>query len=1086
MNANETWAWFRTTLYSIGDGVITTDTAGAVLQMNPAAETLTGWSEAEALGRPIEEVFQIVNETTRREVENPIKQVILKGTVVGLANHTLLISRDGTERPIADSGAPIRNEAGEIKGAVLVFSDRSAERLAEQALLRERDRAQQYLDIVGTAIVALNADQTVSMVNKACCQLLGYDEADILGKNWFDCFLPERDRASVRHVFEQLIAGAARMPEFHDNTVLTRTGEERSVVWHNTPLCDDAGQTIGTLSAGMDITDRKRMEESLRESEQRFRDLAEGMSEAIWLTSPDYKSVFYVNKAYEKVWGSPRNRLYGDGLDWLNAIVDEDRPAVESRLFRESASEPSVLRLPDFRLMRSDGGIRAISAKSVALHDERGRVQRVAIVAADVTDSKQARGEKDAIVSMSRLFLSSDSLDRVFRTLPQVVSELLGFPVCAIAEHDPTTDEMQFRGTCGIDAAAQFSRVPAHLSLAGNVVNAATPVVEADCTARTESAFTTMKTFGLQAFLGVPIILRDRVWGSLIVADRRKRPQAKSLIGTLQVLANHLAQEISRYHAERTVTEREAELSAIYDHAPLLMLLLDGAGKIRKANRYAAEYAGVPAQLLIGRQAGDALLCAQAAERQDKCGSGTLCDDCKLRQTVADTIELGAAQRNVEVMLPPNGKLRPATFLVSTKRFNIGDEQSALVTMLDITDRKQAEEDRAQLEERFRQSQKMESVGRLAGGVAHDFNNALQVIQGHAEMAMAQLNAYDPLVDDLRQIRQAADRSADLTRQLLGFARRQAIRPRKVDLNDLVTETQRMLRRLVGENIEISWRPAPQLWSIRIDPSQVDQILANLVINARDAILDTGLISIETGNVVIDEALALVHPEAVPGHHVMLMVSDNGSGMSPETVTHLFEPFYTTKPAGKGTGLGLATVYGIVKQNGGFINVYSEVGRGTSFKIYLPRDSRRASVVAGEPPASRADLNGTETLLLVEDEYPILQLGKQILEQHGYQVLTAQTPAEALALASQHPGDIHMLITDVVMPGMNGKELREHLTTMRPGLKSLFISGYTADLIARSGVLDDGVHLLQKPFSVATLTEKVRDTLQEPQQQMPI
>ena len=381
------------------------------------------------------------------------------------------------------------------------------------------------------------------------------------------------------------------------------------------------------------------------------------------------------------------------------------------------------------------------------------------------------------------------------------------------------------------------------------------------------------------------------------------------------------------------------------------------------------------------------------------------------------------------------------------------------------------------LEDQFRQAQKMESVGRLAGGVAHDFNNMLHVILGHCEIALEDTSADSLLHESLLEIQKAAQRSAALTRQLLAFARKQTVTPDVLDLNDTVAGMLKMLERLIGEDIDLAWFPGDDLWQVKMDPSQIDQILANLSVNARDAIGESGKVIIETENVTLDQAYCSAHAGFVPGRYVRLAVSDDGSGMDRETLEHIFEPFFTTKDTGEGTGLGLATVYGIVKQNDGFVNVYSELGQGTTVKVYLPRFVGEAGEVLAEPVAD-TPRGRSETVFLVEDEASILNMGKTMLERLGYTVLTAGTPSEALRLAAAHLGEIRLLITDVVMPEMNGRDLAERITGLKPGLKCLFMSGYTSNVIAHRGVLDRGVHFIQKPFSLKDLAVKVREALE--------
>ncbi len=384
------------------------------------------------------------------------------------------------------------------------------------------------------------------------------------------------------------------------------------------------------------------------------------------------------------------------------------------------------------------------------------------------------------------------------------------------------------------------------------------------------------------------------------------------------------------------------------------------------------------------------------------------------------------------------------------------------------------------LSEQLQQSQKMDSIGRLAGGVAHDFNNMLGVILGHTEIAMERGGADHPLRADLVEIRKAAERSAALTRQLLAFARRQTVTPKVLDLNETVDGMLKMLRRLIGENIDLLWQPKARLWPVKIDPSQIDQILANLCVNARDAISGVGQITIETANVSLDAARAALCSGAAPGDYVRLDVRDNGCGMDAETISHIFEPFFSTKETGAGIGLGLATVYGIVQQNNGFIQVQSEPGRGTAFHIHLPRHRGAAESPPHKGSASAPLARSSETILLVEDEPAILKIAAQMIEGLGYTVMKASSPAEALRLAKTHADHLHLLMTDVVMPEMNGRDLAKKILAIQPHLKCLFMSGYTADVIARNGVLEKGVHFIEKPFLKHTLAAQIREALDSP------
>lgn len=393
----------------------------------------------------------------------------------------------------------------------------------------------------------------------------------------------------------------------------------------------------------------------------------------------------------------------------------------------------------------------------------------------------------------------------------------------------------------------------------------------------------------------------------------------------------------------------------------------------------------------------------------------------------------------------------------------------------DITERKRSESEKVKLQEQLNQSQKMESVGRLAGGVAHDFNNMLGVIIGQSELALMRCDQSSPVYKRLVEIEKAARRSAELTSQLLAFARKQTVAPRVIDLNEEISGMISMLSRLIGEEIELKWHPGTDLWPVRIDPSQVNQILANLCVNARDAITGSGKISIDTCNVTADEDHCITYTEGITGDYVMLTVQDTGCGFPREIYEHIFEPFFTTKGAGKGTGLGLAMVYGIIRQNNGHVAVESEPGKGTIFRISFPRD--RGSVIKEHDTGAGNNHEViNETILLVEDEAMLLEMSRTMLEELGYSVIAVSTPAEAIRMAVEKSG-IRILITDVIMPGMNGKDLAEKIREVLPEIRNIYMSGYTADIIAHHGVLDEGVNFIQKPFNLAELSACIKKAL---------
>ncbi len=829
---------YGVTLMSIGDGVITTDAEGRVELVNPVAEDLTGWRQQEARGRPLEEVFLIVNEETRRPVENPVRRVVREGAIVGLANHTLLIARDGSQRPIADSGAPIRDASGATTGVVLVFRDQTS----QQRYHREREISLELLRV-------LNHQDDAHELVHAITGLLS---------RWTGC-----------------AAVGVRLREGDDFPYFETRGFSQEFVLSESPLC--------------------------------ARDL-------------------------------------------------------HGQLLRDGDGHP-------------------------------------------------------------------------------VLDCMCGNVLCG--RFDPAQPFFTAKGSFWTNCTTQLLAT----------------TTEAQRQARTRNR---CNGEGYESVALIPLRCGDQSLGLLQINDRATDRFTPELVAFLESAADQIAIALAQRHAQAALRQGEEHYRSLFEN------MLNGFAYCRmvfekdrpadfvylNVNRAFETLTGLKS--VIGKQVSEVI-------------PGIRESDPQLFETYGRVARTGVPEHF-------------ETYVEALKMwFSISvycPRPDHFVAIFDvITERKRAEEEKEKLQEQLLQSQKMESVGRLAGGVAHDFNNMLQAIMGNADLALSLAGDGGELCECIREIQAAAQRSADLTRQLLAFARRQTVNPQTLDLNDNVAATLKMLRRLIGEDIDLAWQPGANLWPVHVDPSQLDQILANLAVNARDAMAGGGKLTIETDNVNFDAAYCADHPGFVPGEFVLLAISDSGVGMDKQILEHIFEPFFTTKEQGKGTGLGLATVYGIVKQNEGFINVYSEPGLGTTFKVYLPRTGAEGAL----PPAAGAVeplRGGAETILMVEDEQVILELVKRMLEGLGYTVLTAGTPAEAIALVEGgYDGSIHLLITDVVLPEMNGRELAERLAVRRPGLQCLFMSGYTADVIAHRGVLDAGVRFLPKPFSADVLAAKVREAL---------
>jgi PAS domain S-box-containing protein len=559
----------------------------------------------------------------------------------------------------------------------------------------------------------------------------------------------------------------------------------------------------------------------------------------------------------------------------------------------------------------------------------------------------------------------------------------------------------------------------------------------------------------VRSALALPIVARDETFGVLLLASNRTDladADRQEFVRGMRSVSRQLGQSLALSASFAKLTAAKRRYRALLENAHDAIAVLTPEGTVLEVNRSCERMLGRSRAELVGQTL------AELAPEESR-GVYTT----EFVRSLAD----GGGRVTPGRLRRPDG----TTLHVELSRTVVdvgGGERVVLSMGRDISDR-------VRLEEQLRQSQKMDAVGQLAGGVAHDFNNLLSIILSYTTLALDQLKPSDPLRSDIEQVKRAGERSAELTRQLLAFSRRQVLEPRVLDLNVAIKGAESMLRRVLGEDIELSMLTFTPVGAVLADPGQVEQILMNLLVNARDAMPRGGKLSIETADVTLDAAYASQHHEVTPGRYVMLAVSDTGVGMDSATLNRIFEPFFTTKEEGKGTGLGLATVFGIVKQSGGHIWVYSEPGRGSTFKIYLPRVEQTPEALTLAAPA--ATVGGSETVLLVEDHEQVRAIARTILGRNGYNVLEAQNGGEALLVCEQYEARIHLLITDVVMPRMSGKQLAERLAPLRPDMKVLFMSGYTDNTIVHHGVLDAGVVFLQKPITPSALLGKVREAL---------
>jgi len=577
---------------------------------------------------------------------------------------------------------------------------------------------------------------------------------------------------------------------------------------------------------------------------------------------------------------------------------------------------------------------------------------------------------------------------------------------------------------------------------------------------------------GYESVALVPLRAQGHIIGLLQLNDHRPGQFSLSLMTFLEGLGLSIGIALARQQSATALRESEAHYRAVMESANDAVVTADIAGNIEYWNPaaermfgYAEQEArGRPLTMVIPGRLAEAHL---AGIERSRSGAGS--------HVMGTTLELEGVRRD--------GTVFPLELSLSEWATPSGRHFTGV--MHDITARKRTETERRALEVQLRQAQKMESVGRLAGGVAHDFNNMLAIITGYTDLAMRRMDPSEPMQADLREVMKAARRSAEIVRHLLAFARKQTIMPKIFDLNEAVGGMLKLLRRLIGEDIDLLWQPAETVVAVKMDPTQLDQILANVAVNARDAIAGVGRVIITAGIITLDQRFCAEHPGAKPGRCARLTVSDNGCGMDAETLAQIFEPFFTTKAEGKGTGLGLSTVYGIVKQNEGFVTVDSQPGQGTTFTLYLPAHEPAAIVAGGVTDEPGDAPVGSETILLVEDEAGLLAVCQHSLEHLGYTVVATASPLQAIELFLAHPGGIDLLLTDVVMPKLNGRALYQKLDQLRPGLKCLYTSGHSADILGTRGMLDETVHFLQKPYSWQSLARKVREVLDAPVTQTP-
>jgi PAS domain S-box-containing protein len=939
-------------------------------------------------------------------------------------------------------------------------TDITERKRAEEALRESEEKYRNLFNNTEIAMFRSRLDGSENLeVNQKFLDLVGRTREETEGK---PSVILWEDPKSREEMVRRLVADG-RVSEFEFKML----NEKRGVRVCVTSLVLYREQEIleGSIR---DITELKYAEVELLESENKFKSFAEQALTGIYLIQDG--AFNYVNPRFAEMFGYTVEELQ-DSTPFKNLVYEEDLPMVEDQVRRRISGEVKSVQYT-FRGLKKNGQIFPVEIYgSRSVHN--GKPAALGTIL-DITERKRAEEAlrvrnklQSKLLGLSQQHTSD--LDSFLRIATETAAKILKVERVSIWFLTQDLSELHCENLYQISKnahengmrlfAKDYPRYFQALSESRTV--AAGDALTDSRTNEFSEAY--LKPLGITSMMDVPIYHHGNIFGVIchehVGIQRSWELEEQDFSASISHMVSIALEGSERKQAEQALKESEEKFSLAFRTSPYAIAMTRADdGRFVEVNDAFTSITGFTKEEALNSSSVGLKLWANEEDR-----NRVKADLLNGRKVVGQDFRF--RKKNGEII---SGLFAAETILLK-------NERCILSSINDITERKKAEEEKDKMEAQLNQAQKMEAVGRLAGGVAHDFNNMLSIIIGHAELVLDEISLGDPFYHDITEMRTAANRSVDLTRQLLAFARKQTISPKVLDLNETASGILNMLRRLIGEDINLAWVPGLDVWPVKMDPGQIDQILANLAVNARDAIGGVGTMTIETANVVLDESYSQSHKGFVPGDYVMLAVSDTGSGMDKQTVGRIYEPFFTTKELGKGTGLGLATVYGIVKQNNGFINVYSEPGQGTTFKIYLPRAEDHVE----EKPtmAGKKDLKGTETVLLVEDEEPILALGKTILERRGYVLLATHSPDEALRMALSHPGPIHLLITDVVMPGMNGKDLRDKLDTIKPGFKCIFMSGYTADVIAHRGVLDEGVDFLQKPFSVKTLAEKVREVL---------
>jgi PAS domain S-box-containing protein len=973
-----------------------------------------------------------------------------------------MIARDGRVVWVRDQARYLEDGSEGLFHGFMI--DVTARMRAEEDLRRTELRKQALFESSFDCVIIADHEGRILEFNPAAEKTFGYGREEVIGRLLAETIVPP----SLR---ESHAAGIKRFVETRRPTVLDRRVEVTGMRSDGSEFPVELAITLLETNEEpvfvaylRDLTERREMENTRNASEQRFRSLIQNSHDVISIS--DASGVLkYVSPGIERLLGYRPEELVGRaGMDFVHP--NDIELATSTRA--DVLTSDKGVRTVEIRARHRDGSWIWLEVRlSNRLNDP--SIRGVVANFHDITERKRAEGRHRAQSEILRMIAEGDPLESTLSALVKTVEELGDDSVCLVMLLDESGKRLDLVAGPSVprklkEALSSGVAVGELGTPCGIAASSKRLFVSSDIAAdpRLEDSREVPLSVGLRSAWSFPVRSAhgDTLLGTFCVFHKHPAEPTPSDLETADQAAQLAAIAIERASSDRAVKRSEEKFRALFATNPIPMWVWDRESfRFLAVNSAAVEKYGYSEEEFLKMQVTD------IRPREEV---PTLLEFLEERKQSSG--EHAGTWRHVT----KDGQLLEVEIHWQTMDF--GNKEAALAAVHDVTERNQSEGQRLKLEQQLRQAQKMESIGRLAGGIAHDFNNLLAVIINYAAFLEEEFDRSDPRREDLEEIKRAGERGANLVRQLLAFSRKEIMEPRNVDLNDIVSDTDKLLKRTIGEDVDLQIVPRDGLWITKVDPGQVEQVLMNLAVNARDAMPDGGALVIETSNEVVDEDHAKRNEGLREGDYVCLTVSDTGRGMTDEVRAQIFEPFFTTKKRGEGTGLGLATVYGIVKQLNGYIACYSEVDHGTTFRIYFPAAEEEVGSAASPPKKVGARGEG-ETVLLVEDEEPVRNLVERVLTRSGYKVIPAASAEEALNLYRTPDGGADLLLTDVIMPGMSGKELSERLAT-GDRVPTLYMSGYTDSIIAKHGILEEGAAFIQKPFNANDLLEKVREVLE--------